>query len=126
MIIGMETSSGGGTSTSAFGVEPKPSVSGLTEIKITTGFRPKKIMWTSLPTNSSYPCDYYWDYDKDPNKFYGRQANASFVVNGAAVGGNTYWYGLKSVDNDGFTIEKVDTYQGEYYVTGMWWAASAE
>lgn len=116
----------GGSSSVAFGVEPAPSQSGLTELKITTGFSPKKIMWTSTPTNYTYPCDYYWDNDKNANKFYGRQGGVNLIQNGANVGGNSYWYGLKRVESDGFVLEKVDTSAGVSYVTGIWWAASAE
>lgn len=120
------TVGGGGSSKVAFGIVPKPTVS-TSDLHIETGFVPKKIMWTTMPSTATYICDYYWDNDKNPSKFYGRQGAANLRTNGANVGGDSYFFGLKSIDaTDGFHLEHIDVTNGANYMGDIWWAASAE
>lgn len=77
--------------------------------KVEIGFEPKSIAWFS-PT-STYHTAYFYDADTNATKFYGVQGTTS-LWHGVAVGGNLYWNGLKSVDADGFTLEKYDAGYG--------------
>lgn len=100
------TSSGGGGGNAASGYITDWT-SG--DKKVELGFEPKSIAWFSL--SSTYHTIYFYDYDTSNSKFYGRQ-DAAQIWNGATIGGNVYINGLKSVNSDGFTLEKYEASYG--------------
>lgn len=103
------------------GFIPWSDLSGQTEYYLKgLSYKPKRICWFTggSPSNRTV---YYYNEDTSTTLFYGEQGTVT-SNNGYSIGGNTYWNGLKSVENDGFKLEKftssyMDANSGLYWYT---------
>ena len=120
-MMPMTQPSGGGNSDSGF--IPWSELNGQTDYPVPLSYKPKRIMWYAggSPTNKS---SYYYDETLNNSKFYGMQGSVNLMA-GADIGGATYWNGLKSVETNGFKLEK---FTSSYIDTnsGIYWFASKD
>lgn len=76
----------------------------------TLGFKPKQLALFSLGSGSHTA--YFYDVNKSDSKFYGFQGSSINFDTGWNIGGNVYINGIKSIDDDGFKLEKYNASWG--------------
>ena len=87
--------------------------------KVTLGYKPSLIFWNSIG-NATYKIAWTYDASASTTRYYGGQGSWSPGSNGAEIGTTTQiWGGLKSVDDDGFTL---DDYTDGYTNVIVWYA----